>query len=141
MTFSRVFQYLCRADNVKNLPWKINNIQYLVLYKPGALYFQRHFQHEFSCGNIRKDSFSSVRRSRLQMFFKICHLKHFANFARKYLCRSVFIIKLKALGQPCNLIIKRLQHRSFPVMFVKLLRTSIFTEQPYENTSDGCIYS
>ena len=42
-------------------------------------------------------SFASVS-SRSQMFFKICHLKYFANFAQKYLCRSLFIIKLQALG-------------------------------------------
>ena len=79
----------------KICPWKIN-IQYLVLCKPGAQYFQRHFQHEFSCRNISKDSFGSVR-SRSQMFFEICHLKNFANFARKYLYRSLFIIKLQTL--------------------------------------------
>ena len=72
----------------KICPWKIN-IQHLVLCKPGAQYFQRHFQHEFSCGNICKDSFGSVR-SRSQMFFKICHLKNFANFARKYVSQPLY---------------------------------------------------
>ena len=76
----------------------INNIQYLILYKTGVLYFQRYFEHEFSCGNIRKDSFGSVRSSFSQMFFKICHLKNVANFAPKYLCRSLFIIKFQGLG-------------------------------------------
>ena len=69
-----------------------NNIQYLVLYKSGALYIQRHLE------NIQKDFFGSVKSSRSQIFFKICHLKNFVNFAQKYLCRSVFIIKLQALG-------------------------------------------
>ena len=41
MTFSKEF-FSVAADNVENLPWKINNIQYyLVLSKLGALYFQR----------------------------------------------------------------------------------------------------
>ena len=35
--------------------------------------------------------------SRSQMFFKICHLKYFANFAQKYLCCILFVIKLQAL--------------------------------------------
>ena len=34
--------------------------------------------------------------SRLHMFFKICPLKNVANFTRKNLCRSLFLIKLQA---------------------------------------------
>ena len=37
------------------------------------------------------------RSTHLQMFFKIGVLKNFANFARKHLCWSFFLIKLQAL--------------------------------------------
>ena len=41
------------------------------------------------------------RNSRLQMFFKIGVLKHFANFSVwKHLCWSPFLIKLRALRTP-----------------------------------------
>ena len=45
------------------------------------------------------------RSSRLQMFLKIGVLKNFANFTRKYLCLSLFLIKLKAnnfVKRDCN---------------------------------------
>ena len=37
------------------------------------------------------------RSSRSQMFFKISVLKNFANFTRKHLCCSLFLLKLQAL--------------------------------------------
>ena len=54
------------------------------------------------------------------MFFKIGVLKNFVNFARKYLCWSSFLIKA------CNFIKKRLQHRYFPVKFVKFSKMSFW---------------
>ena len=39
-----------------------------------------------------------------------------------------FFNKVSGL-QACNFIIKRLKHRSFPVKFVKFLRTHFFKEQ------------
>ena len=56
MTFSKEF-FSVAADNVENLPWKINNIQYyLVLSKLGALYFQR----ERLLWKCQKQSFADV---------------------------------------------------------------------------------
>ena len=56
MTFSKEF-FSVTADNVENMPRKINNIQcYLVLSKLGALYFQRE---RFLC-KCQKQSFADV---------------------------------------------------------------------------------
>ena len=53
-------------------------------------------------------------------------LNNFANFTGKHLYWSLFLINSKNTGlQPCNFIKKRLQHRCFPVKFVKFLRTAI----------------
>ena len=57
------------------------------------------------------------RSSCSQMFFKISVLKNFAIFTGKHVCSS-------------------LQHRSFPVNIVKLLRTPFL-----QNTSCGCFCS
>ena len=64
------------------------------------------------------------KSSRSQMFVKIDVLKIFTNCTGKHLCRSLFLIKLKA----CNFIKKRLQYRCFPKKFAKFLRTPFFTE-------------
>ena len=61
------------------------------------------------------------RSSRLQMFFKIGAFKSFAKFTGKHLCWSLFLKKL-AGSRPATLL-KRLQHRCFPVRFTKLLKT------------------
>ena len=57
-----------------------------------------------------------------QMFFKIGVLKNFAIFTGKYLCQSLFLIKLQAF----KFVKKRLQHRSFPVNIAKFLRTFLY---------------
>ena len=49
------------------------------------------------------------------MFFKIGVLKNFTYFIGKHQCWSIFLIK-------------RLQHRCFPVKFVIFIRTPFFTE-------------
>ena len=49
-------------------------------------------------------------------------LKSFADFTRKHLCGSLFLI---IAGLACNFIKKRLPHRCFPVEFAKYLRTPI----------------
>ena len=38
--------------------------------------------------------------------------------------------QVAGLAKACNSNIKRLQHRTFPVIFAKLLRTLLFTELP-----------
>ena len=45
-------------------------------------------------------------------------LKSFTKFTKRHLCQS--------MPQSCNFIKKRLQHRCFPVNFVKFLRTPFF---------------
>ena len=74
-------------------------------------------------------STTSIKSSRSQMFFKIGVLKNFAIFTGKHMCKSLFLIKLKA----CNFIKKRLQQvfcRTFLNLF---LRTPIL-----KSISIGC---
>ena len=59
-----------------------------------------------------------------EVFWKKSVLKNFVNFTGKHLCGSLFLINLQAFS-PASLLKKRLQHRCFPVKFVKLLRTPI----------------
>ena len=61
-----------------------------------------------------------LRSSCWHIFFKIGVFKNFANFRGKHLCWSLFLI-------PATLL-KRLQHRCFPVKLAKFLRISFFTE-------------
>ena len=83
--------------------------------------------------NTRKywNKVEQYRSSSLQMFFKVGVLENFTNFPGKHLCWSPFLIKL----QVCNFIKKSLQHRYFPVKFVKFLRTPFL-----QNTSRGCLW-
>ena len=68
--------------------------------------------------------FTLNRCSRPEVFCEKDVLKNFAKFARTYLCQSLFLIKLQALGPDT----KRPWHRCFPVNFAKFLRTSSLTE-------------
>ena len=54
-------------------------------------------------------------------------LKYFAKFTGKHLCQSLFFNKAAGL-RAATLLKKKLWHRSFPVNFVKFLRTPFFTE-------------
>ena len=103
---------------------------------------------ELSCGNSQRPKVVNYSKASSQMFNKEIHIffdqndksqtkkdlqrssrphvfckegvfKNFAKFTRKHLCQS--------LG-PATLLKKRLWHKSFPVNFVKFLRTPIFTE-------------
>ena len=65
------------------------------------------------------------------MFFKTGVLENFAHFTAKYLCWSLFLIKL------IQFIKKRLQHRCFPVKFQKFLKATFFTETPLVAASVG----
>ena len=51
-------------------------------------------------------------------------IKHFANFARKHRCWSLFLIQLQA-SRPGDFDKKRLQHRRLPVNLMKFIRTPI----------------
>ena len=65
--------------------------------------------------------------SRSLMFFKIGLLIHFPIFTRKYLCWSLFLIKLHAWW-PATLLKNRPLHRCFPVNITKCLRMAFFME-------------
>ena len=70
---------------------------------------------------------SCLRCSRSQMFFKISVLKNFVTFTGRYLCWSLFLIKLTPKTP------KRLKHRYFLVNIAKFLRTPFL-----QKTSGGC---
>ena len=61
-----------------------------------------------------------------KMFFKIDVPENFANFTRKLLCWSLFLIKLQALA--CNFIKKSLQH-SVSYEHSEIFNNTSFTEQ------------
>ena len=70
------------------------------------------------CWNWRKDwLFNTSRSSYSQMFFEIGVLKNFAIFTGKYLCWTLFLIKLQAF-RPANL----LKRSSNTVVFLWILR-------------------
>ena len=64
----------------------------------------------------------NARSSRSKMFFKIGVLKNLVMLTGKYLCWSLFLIKAANL-KACNLL-KRLQHRCFPVNIEMNIRIS-----------------
>ena len=49
----------------------------------------------------------------------------------------VFFKNKVAVFQPATLLQKRLRHKSFPVNFVKLLRTAFLVDQILVNTSEN----
>ena len=61
-------------------------------------------------------------------------LNNFTRFTEKHLCWSPFFNK-DAGFRPATLFRKKLQHRPFPVSFMKFLRTHIL-----QNTSFGCFW-
>ena len=75
----------------------------------------------------------------LRMFFKIGLLINFPIFARKYLCWTLFLIKLHA-SWPATLSKKRPQHWCFPVNNTKCLRTAFFMEHLGWLLLEKCLY-
>ena len=68
-----------------------------------------------------------MESSHSQMFFKIGVLNSFANSQQQNTYVVVSFDKVAGL-KVWNFIKNRLQHRRFPVKFVKFLRTPFFTE-------------
>ena len=70
---------------------------------------------------LTDESAKSLLQKQLpEVFYKKAVLKNFAIFTGKYLCWSLFLIKLQA----CNFIKKRFQHRCLPVNIAKFLKTA-----------------
>ena len=72
----------------------------------------------------------------LQMFFKIGVLKNFANFSQKYLCWSLFLIKLKrdsdevAFCEICKNFKSIFYHR-IPLVAASWYETNFFSKTTY----------
>ena len=64
--------------------------------------------------------FSRSRSSYLQAFCEKCVFKIFSEFKGKHLCQSLLSNKVAGCFK------KRLLHRSFPVIFLKFIRTAMF---------------
>ena len=58
-------------------------------------------------GNLNAKTLNASLEKQKQMLFKIGVLKHFAIFTGKYLCCSLFLIKLQALGLQTTTLLKR----------------------------------
>ena len=65
-------------------------------------------------------------------FFKESVMRNFADFTREHLCRDLLFNKLKLCRSSTSLKMS-LQRWCFLVNFVKILITTFFTEQPYQN--------
>ena len=73
-------------------------------------------------------------RSSLEVLGKKGVIKYFTKFSEKRLCWSIFLNKVADL-RPTTLLKKRLQHKYFPVNFVKFLRIP-FNRTPSVAASD-----
>ena len=71
--------------------------------------------------------FQKYKSSRSKIYLRIGVLKNFAIFTGRHLCWCLFFNEYAGLNA-CNFIKNRLQHKFFPVKFVKFLRTLFFTE-------------
>ena len=102
-------------DQTRLLHWKKDPICTLLILK--RIKFAKRRRKRICW--IRK-----IKSSRYQILLNIGVLENFANFTGEYLCWSLFFSKVAGL----QLYYKTLQHRCFPVKFVKFLRTPFFTE-------------
>ena len=64
---------------------------------------------------------SRIQKQPPKVFYKKGVLRNFAKLAGRHLCQGLFFNKF-AGRRPETLFKKRLQHKCFPVNFVKLLR-------------------
>ena len=89
------------------------------------------FWRKSFCFHLSRPFRSSQRWYSLKKVF----LKFFPKLTGKPLIRSLFLISCTSLTA-CNFIKKRLQHRCFPVNFVKFLGTPFFAGHFWTTTSD-----
>ena len=84
-----------------------------------------------SCFCVKEQSFADCLRNFLQNF-----LKYLANFTRKHICWSLYLIKLQAFSTAT--FKKKLQHRSYLMKFATFLRTLFFREHLFTVTVFVC---
>ena len=93
------------------------------------LYFPVSLCHYVSTKKFQKHLFADILQNRV--------VKSFAKFTEQHLCWSLFLIKLQPSGLKLFLK-KKLQHRCFPLNFVKFIRTPFFTEHLQMTASEIC---
>ena len=93
------------------------------------LYFYVSLCHYVSTKKFQKHLFGDILQNRV--------VKIFAKFTEQHLCWSLFLIKLQPSGLELFLK-KKLQHRCFPLNFVKFIRTPFFTEHLQTTASEIC---
>ena len=76
----------------------------------------------------------TFRNSHQRCSVRKCVIRNFAKFTGKHLYQRLFFNKVLGLST-ATLLKKRLWHRSFPVNFVKFLRTSFL-----QDTLDDCFF-
>ena len=84
-----------------------------------------------SCFCVKEQSFADCLQNFLQNF-----LKYLANFTRKHICWSMFLIKLQAFSTAT--FKKKLQHRSYLIKFATFLRT-LFLENTFLQWLPLCV--
>ena len=83
-------------------------------------------EEEFSFQTTPFRYFRRIRSSHRRCSVKKAVPKHFANFAEKHLCWSPFLVKVQVV-RPATLL-KRPQHRCFPVKFCEIFKNLYFEE-------------
>ena len=125
--------------NVNSKPWKfcLGSFFQWLRWAVNSLFsaYEGNAKHCFLDSNsktVHKNSALLLSKTNLlcrttrscpQVFCKKRVLKNFAKFTGQNLCWSLFVEKIAGLT-PANLLKRRLQHRCYPVSFVKFLRTT-----------------
>ena len=90
-----------------------------------------NYNHQFFMIFLRKLMFINddymLKSSLSEVFYKKGVLRNFTKFKGKHLCQSLFFNKVTGL-RPATLLKERLWHKSFPVNFVKFLKTPFLTK-------------
>ena len=119
---SRGFQKFSKVPVACSVPWpifakssildvwlKFSLCHWIYMKIPVVeFFFQRKFSFFKESCQLLACIFTKSRSSRSQMFFKIGTFKNLANFTGKYLCWSLFLIKLLFL----------VKQESFPLKFL-----------------------
>ena len=90
-----------------------------------------NYYHQFFMIFLRNLMFINddymLKSSISEVFYKKGVLRNFTKFKGKHLCQSLFFNKVTGL-RPATLLKERLWHKSFPVNFVKFLKTPFLTK-------------
>ena len=115
--------FLTKLEDTKSTPLHVPSCDFCEFLR--NTFFTEHFL-VITSRNFRKVNAQGTSKHPPEGFYKIGATHYFVKLTGNQLYRSLFI-KLAGLW-PATSLKKRLQHRRFPVNFVKFLRTSFFIE-------------